>query len=56
MILLLFLSLSFAFKSAWRQMEEESMQQQGMFVPSNLSTSYTMDGNERVVSSGIILE
>ena len=37
-------------------MEEESMQQQGMFVPSNLSTSYTMDGNERVVSSGIILD
>ena len=39
-----------------RQMEEESMQQQGMFVPSNLSTSYTMDGTERVVSSGIILD
>ena len=39
-----------------RQMEEVSMQQQGMFIPSNLSTSYTMDNTERVVSSGIILD
>jgi plastocyanin len=39
-----------------RRQMEESMQQQGMFVPSNLSTSYTMDGTERVVSSGIILD
>jgi plastocyanin len=34
---------------------EESMQQ-GMFIPANLSTSYTMDGTERVVSSGIMLD
>jgi plastocyanin len=38
-----------------RRQMEESMQQ-GMFIPSNLSTSYTMDGTERVVSSGIILD
>lgn len=35
---------------------ELSMQQQGMFIPSNLSTSYTMNNTERVVSSGIILD
>jgi plastocyanin len=39
-----------------RRQMEESMQQQGMFIPSNLSTSYTMDSTERVVSSGIILD
>jgi plastocyanin len=38
-----------------RRQMEESMQQ-GMFIPANLSTSYTMDGTERVVSSGIILD
>jgi plastocyanin len=38
-----------------RQMEA-SMQQQGMSIPSNLSTSYTMDNTETVVSSGIILD
>jgi plastocyanin len=38
-----------------RQMEV-SMQQQEMSIPSNLSTSYTMDNTERVVSSGIILD
>jgi len=37
-----------------RQMEESL--QQGMFMPSNLSTSYTMDGTETVVSSGIMLD
>jgi plastocyanin len=39
-----------------RRQIEVSMQQQGMFIPSNLSTSYTMDNTERVVSSGIILD
>jgi plastocyanin len=39
-----------------RRQMEASMQQQGMFIPSNLSTSYTMDNTERVVSSGIILD
>jgi plastocyanin len=39
-----------------RRQMEVSMQQQGMFIPSNLSTSYTMDNTERVVSSGIILD
>jgi plastocyanin len=38
-----------------RRQMEESMQQ-GMFMPANLSTSYTMDGTERVVSSGIMLD
>jgi plastocyanin len=38
-----------------RRQMEESMQQ-GMFMPSNLSTSYTMDGTETVVSSGIMLD
>jgi plastocyanin len=39
-----------------RRQMEASMQQQGMFIPSNLSTSYTMDNTERVLSSGIILD
>ena len=39
-----------------RRQMEVSMQQQRMFIPSNLSTSYTMDNTERVVSSGIILD
>ena len=39
-----------------RRQMEVSMQQQGMFIPSNLSSSYTMDNTERVVSSGIILD
>jgi plastocyanin len=39
-----------------RRQMEASMQQQGMSIPSNLSTSYTMDNTERVVSSGIILD
>jgi plastocyanin len=39
-----------------RRQIEESMQQQGMSIPSNLSMSYTMDSTERVVSSGIILD
>ena len=39
-----------------RRQMEVSMQQQGMFIPSKLSTSYTMDNTERVVSSGIILD
>lgn len=39
-----------------RRQMEVSMQQQGIFIPSNLSTSYTMDNTERVVSSGIILD
>jgi plastocyanin len=38
-----------------RRQMEESMQQ-GMFMPANLSTSYTMDGTETVVSSGIMLD
>jgi hypothetical protein len=37
-----------------RRQMEVSMQQQGMFIPSNLY--YTMDNTERVVSSGIILD
>jgi plastocyanin len=37
-----------------RQME--GSMQQGMFMPANLSTSYTMDGTETVVSSGIMLD
>ena len=37
-----------------RRKMEVSMQQQGMFIPSNLY--YTMDNTERVVSSGIILD
>jgi plastocyanin len=37
-----------------RQMEESL--QQGMFMPSNLSTSYTMDGTETVISSGVMLD
>jgi plastocyanin len=37
-----------------RQMEESL--QQAVFMPANLSTSYTMDGTETVVSSGIILD
>jgi plastocyanin len=39
-----------------RRQMEVSMQQQGMFIPYNLSTSYTMDNTERVISSGIILD
>jgi plastocyanin len=39
-----------------RQMEVSMQQQGGMFIPSNLSTSYTMDNTEGVVSSGIILD
>jgi plastocyanin len=38
-----------------RRQMEESMQQ-GIINPPQLSTSYTMDGTERVVSSGIILD
>jgi plastocyanin len=38
-----------------RRQIEESMQQ-AVFKPANLSTSYTMDGTETVVSSGIILD
>jgi plastocyanin len=38
-----------------RRQIEGSMQQAG-FMPANLSTSYTMDGTETVVSSGIILD
>lgn len=37
-----------------RRKMEVSMQQQGMFIPSNLY--YTMNNTERVVSSGIILD
>ena len=39
-----------------RRQMEASMQQQGMSIPSKLSTSYTIDNTERVVSSGIILD
>ena len=39
-----------------RRQMEASMQQQGMSIPSNLSTSYTIDNTERVVSLGIILD
>jgi plastocyanin len=38
-----------------RHQMEESMQQ-GMVIPPQLSASYTMDGTEKVVSSGIILD
>ena len=38
-----------------RRQIEESVQQ-AMLIPANLSTSYTMDGTETVVSSGVMLD
>jgi plastocyanin len=38
-----------------RRQIEESIQQ-AMLMPANLSTSYTMDGTETVVSSGVMLD
>jgi plastocyanin len=34
----------------------EEAKQQGFFEPQNLSTNYTMNGTERIVTSGIILD
>ncbi len=43
-------------EEASSQIGGESSAQQEMFMPANLSTSYTMDGSETLVSSGIILD